>query len=50
LIRVGTGLPAHPANMGRIMLAYLPPERIDQLYSGVVLNAVTPRTASGAIG
>ena len=44
-IRIGTRLPAHAANMGRIILAYLPPERIDRLYSGVVLNAVTPRTA-----
>ncbi len=44
-IRIGTRLPAHAANMGRIILAYLPPERIDRLYSGVVLNAVTPQTA-----
>lgn len=44
-IRVGTRLPAHAANMGRIILAHLPPERVDRLYSGVVLNAVTPQTA-----
>jgi DNA-binding IclR family transcriptional regulator len=44
-IRIGTRLPAHAANMGRIILAYLPPERIDRLYSGIVLNAVTPLTA-----
>ena len=44
-IRIGTRLPAHAANMGRIILAYLPPEYIDRLYSGVVLNAVTPQTA-----
>jgi DNA-binding IclR family transcriptional regulator len=44
-IRVGSRLPAHAANMGRIILAHLSPERIDRIYAGVVLNAVTPRTA-----
>jgi len=44
-IRIGTRLPAHAANMGRIILAHLPPERVDRLYSGIMLNAVTPRTA-----
>ena len=31
--------------MGRIILAYLPPERVDRLYAGVMLKAVTPHTA-----
>jgi DNA-binding IclR family transcriptional regulator len=44
-IRVGSRIPAHAANMGRIILAHLPPERVDRMYSGAVLNAVTPRTA-----
>jgi len=44
-IRVGSRLPAHAANMGRIILAHLPPERVDRMYAGAVLDAVTPRTA-----
>lgn len=44
-IRVGSRLPAHAANMGRIILAHLPPERIDAMYGRSVLKAVTPRTA-----
>ncbi len=44
-IRIGTRLPAHAANMGRIILAHLPPERVDRLYSGAVLKSVTPQTA-----
>ncbi len=44
-IRVGSRLPAHAANMGRIILAYLPPERVERLYAGIDLHAVTPRTA-----
>jgi len=44
-IRVGSRLPAHAANMGRIILAHLPPDRVDRMYAGAVLDAVTPRTA-----
>lgn len=44
-IRIGSRLPAHAANMGRIILAHLPPERVDRMYAGAVLKAVTPRTA-----
>ncbi|MBI1200884.1 MAG: helix-turn-helix domain-containing protein [Rhodopseudomonas sp.] len=44
-IRIGSRLPAHAANMGRIILAYLPPERVDRLYAGSVLKAVTSHTA-----
>ncbi|MGB6535369.1 MAG: IclR family transcriptional regulator [Xanthobacteraceae bacterium] len=44
-IRIGTRLPAYAANMGRIILANLPPERVDRLYSGIVLKAVTAQTA-----
>lgn len=44
-IRVGSRLPAHAANMGRIILAHLPPERIDRMYSGTILKPVTSRTA-----
>jgi DNA-binding IclR family transcriptional regulator len=44
-IRVGSRLPAHAANMGRIILAHFPPERIDRMYAGAMLDAVTARTA-----
>jgi DNA-binding IclR family transcriptional regulator len=44
-IRIGSRLPAHAANMGRIILAHLPPDRVDRLYAGAVLKAVTPHTA-----
>ena len=44
-IRIGSRLPAHAANMGRIILANLPPDRVDRMYAGAVLKAVTPHTA-----
>jgi len=44
-IRIGSRLPAHAANMGRIILANMPPERVDRLYAGAVLKAVTSHTA-----
>src|SRR5579862_9163121 len=43
-IRIGSRLPAHAANMGRIILASLPRERVDRLYAGVDLRPVTPQT------
>jgi DNA-binding IclR family transcriptional regulator len=44
-IRVGSRLPAHAANMGRIVLAHLPAARVDRLYAGSMLRPVTPYTA-----
>ncbi|MGC1780009.1 MAG: IclR family transcriptional regulator [Xanthobacteraceae bacterium] len=44
-IRIGSRLPAHAANMGRIILAYLAPDRVDTLYAEAALSAVTPHTA-----
>jgi DNA-binding IclR family transcriptional regulator len=44
-IRIGSRLPAHAANMGRAILAHLPAERIERMYAGATLRAVTPRTA-----
>jgi DNA-binding IclR family transcriptional regulator len=44
-IKVGSRLQAHAANMGRIILAYLPAERIERLFAGVDLRPVTPQTA-----
>lgn len=43
-IRVGSRLPAHAANMGRIILAHLPPDKIDRMYAGAVLKPVTEHT------
>jgi DNA-binding IclR family transcriptional regulator len=43
-IRIGSRLPAHAANMGRIILAHLPPARIEQMYAGRPLKAVTSHT------
>ena len=44
-IRIGSRLPAHAANMGRILLAHLPPDKVDRMYAGVVLKPVTEHTA-----
>jgi DNA-binding IclR family transcriptional regulator len=44
-IRVGSRLPAHAANMGRIILAHLPPPQVDRLYAGATLKPVTSHTA-----
>jgi DNA-binding IclR family transcriptional regulator len=44
-IRIGSRLPAHAANMGRIILAHLAPERVDRLFAGAELKPVTPHTA-----
>jgi DNA-binding IclR family transcriptional regulator len=43
-IRIGSRLPAHATNMGRIMLANLPRERVERLYTGVDLRPATPQT------
>ena len=44
-IRIGSRLPAHAANMGRAILANLPPDRVDRMYAGVTLTPVTQHTA-----
>jgi DNA-binding IclR family transcriptional regulator len=45
-IRVGSRLPAHAANMGRIILAHLPEAEVRRLYAGVKLPAATEHTAT----
>ncbi|WP_137181055.1 IclR family transcriptional regulator [Roseomonas sp. AR75] len=45
-IRVGSRLPAHAANMGRIMLAHLPEAEVRALYAGVPMPASTAHTAT----
>jgi DNA-binding IclR family transcriptional regulator len=44
-IRIGSRLPAHAANMGRIILANLPAAQVDRLYAGATLAPVTSHTA-----
>jgi DNA-binding IclR family transcriptional regulator len=44
-MRVGSRLPAHAANMGRIILAHLPASQVDRLYAGTNLTPITSRTA-----
>ena len=44
-IRAGSRLPAHAANMGRIILAHLPPATVAALYPGTAMASVTPHTA-----
>ncbi len=44
-IRVGSRLPAHAANMGRIILAHLPAEKVQALYANAPMPAVTAHTA-----
>jgi DNA-binding IclR family transcriptional regulator len=45
-IRVGSRLPAHAANMGRIILAHLPEAEVRTLYDGAQLPAATAHTAT----
>ena len=43
-IKVGSRLPAHAANMGRIILAQWPRERVERLFAGAPLARVTAHT------
>ncbi|MCR0982699.1 IclR family transcriptional regulator [Roseomonas populi] len=43
-IRIGSRLPAHAANMGRIILAYLPPARVQEIFGHAALSASTAQT------
>lgn len=45
-IRAGSRLPAHATVMGRIILAHLPKETVDQMYEGVQLEPATSHTAT----
>jgi DNA-binding IclR family transcriptional regulator len=45
-IRVGSRLPAHAANMGRIILAHLPEAAVRALYAGAPMPASTTHTAT----
>ncbi|MCS7246494.1 MAG: IclR family transcriptional regulator, partial [Thermomicrobium sp.] len=41
---VGTRLPAHATSLGKCLLAWLPPQELDQLLASGPLVALTPRT------
>jgi IclR family pca regulon transcriptional regulator len=43
-IVIGTRLPAHATSMGKVLLAHLPPERLDLFLNGGPLKAMTERT------
>lgn len=43
-IRVGSRLPAHAANMGRIILAHMPEDVVRRLFVNAPLTPVTPHT------
>lgn len=43
-IRIGSRLPAHAANMGRIIMANMPADKVDRMYAGSELKPVTQHT------
>jgi IclR family transcriptional regulator, pca regulon regulatory protein len=45
---VGSRLPAFCTSMGRILLADLPPEKLEELLASIVFTRYTERTVSGA--
>jgi len=47
-IAVGTRFPAYATSMGRVLLAYLPPEQLDDYINRVELRPLTRRTVTDA--
>jgi IclR family pca regulon transcriptional regulator len=45
-LHIGSRLPAYCTSMGRVLLAYLPPDQLEQYLARVVLTAHTPRTVT----
>lgn len=45
-LHIGSRLPAYCTSMGRVLLAYLPTEQLEEYLARVVLTAHTPRTVS----
>ncbi|HEV2647009.1 MAG TPA: IclR family transcriptional regulator C-terminal domain-containing protein [Acidobacteriaceae bacterium] len=45
-LHIGSRLPAYCTSMGRVLLAYLPPDQLEQYLARVVLTPHTPRTVS----
>jgi IclR family pca regulon transcriptional regulator len=44
-IQVGARLPAYAASMGRVILAFLPPDEVARLYEGAEFTSFTSQTA-----
>jgi DNA-binding IclR family transcriptional regulator len=45
-VRVGTRMPSHATSIGRIILAYLPPDTVRGFFEGADLRAFSTRTAT----
>jgi len=45
-LHIGSRLPAYCTSMGRVLLAFLPPEQLEHYLARVVLTSHTPRTVS----
>lgn len=43
-LHIGSRLPAYPTSMGRVLLAYQPPDDVERYISRVILTPLTPRT------
>ena len=48
-LHIGSRLPAYCTSMGRILLAYLPTEQLEQYLARVVLTPHTPRTVNSVV-
>ncbi|MEZ2391505.1 IclR family transcriptional regulator C-terminal domain-containing protein [bacterium RCC_150] len=49
-ISVGTRFPAYATSMGRVLLADLPPQKLEEYLSSVELKALTPQTLTSRPG
>src|ERR1035438_10353006 len=47
-LHIGSRLPAYCTSMGRVLLAYMPPEQLEEYLAHVALTPHTPRTVSSA--
>ncbi|GAB2672254.1 IclR family transcriptional regulator C-terminal domain-containing protein [Saccharopolyspora gloriosae] len=47
-INIGTRFPAYATSMGRVLLAHLPAERLDEFLAGVRLDPLGPHTVGSA--
>jgi IclR family transcriptional regulator, pca regulon regulatory protein len=45
-VSVGTRVPAHATSMGRVLLAWAPPDQLEAVLGGRPLRAVTPQTVT----
>ena len=45
-LAVGTRLPAYPTSMGRVLLAALPPDELDERLARTTIHQLTPRTVA----